>query len=270
MDLIARRELAQRLEAIEASVSEACVEAMAPAYPASGAVTEQIAGGRAFFFGPMSPLSQAVGVGMQGPVGKEDFDRLEEFFLSRGSPVALSLCPHAHPSVLEGLADRRYRITQFEHTLVRELNGHEALLTSWPEAVVRPALASEAALWARTALEGFHADAPGFEGFDGLFAVMFSAPRTTAFLAWQDGRPAGGGAVSIQSGESAMFFSDSTLPEFRQRGLQSALIGARLEQAGLAGCRLAVACAGPGSVSQRNYERAGFRVAYTKAILTSP
>ena len=269
MDLTPRRELAQRIEAIEASVSEACIEAMLAAYPSSGAVTEEIGGGRSFFFGPMSPLSQAVGVGMRGPVSKEEFDRLEEFFFLRGSPVAISLCPHAHASVLERLADRRYRITQFEHTLVRELNGREAFIAP-PPSLIRPALASEAALWARTAMEGFQAGASGFEGFEGLFAIMFSAPRTTALLAWQDGRAVGGAAVSICAGESAMFFSDSTLPDFRRRGVQSGLIEARLQLAGAAGCRLAVACAGPGTTSQRNYERAGFRVAYTKAILTSP
>jgi hypothetical protein len=49
--------------------------------------------------------------------------------------------------------------------------------------------------------------------------------------------------------------------------VQSALIAARLAAATAAGCHLAMACTAPGTASQRNYERAGFRVAYTKAML---
>jgi hypothetical protein len=35
------------------------------------------------------------------------------------------------------------------------------------------------------------------------------------------------------------------------------------------GCDLAGASVAPGSVSQRNYERLGFQVAYTKAMVTA-
>jgi GNAT superfamily N-acetyltransferase len=271
-DLPARQ--AQRLEAIEASVSEACVEAMLAAHPASGATVQPIGGGSAFFFGPLSPLSQAVGVGMHGPVSEEEFDRLEQFFLARQSPVALSLCPYADPSVLACLASRRYRITQFEHTMVRQLDADPgqtpAPPVSAPHLLIRPAAAGEAALWAGTVMEGFNEGTAGPEGLADLFAVMSAAPRATSYLAWRDGQPAGGGAVSIRPGESAMLYSDATLPAFRRQGIQSALIAARLQEAFHAGCPLAMACAGPGTASQRNYERFGFRIAYTKAILTSP
>jgi len=54
---------------------------------------------------------------------------------------------------------------------------------------------------------------------------------------------------------------------FRGGGLQSALIRERLRAAAGEGCDLATASTLAGSVSQRNYERAGFQVAYTKATL---
>jgi GNAT superfamily N-acetyltransferase len=54
---------------------------------------------------------------------------------------------------------------------------------------------------------------------------------------------------------------------FRGAGLQGALIRERLRAAVEEGCDLATASTLPGSVSQRNYERNGFQVAYTKAIL---
>lgn len=261
-------DLAQRVEALEIAASDACLEAMLVLHPASGATFVEIAGGRAFYFGPMSPLSQALGVGMQGPVEAAEFDRLEAFYLSRGSPVAISLCPHAHPSVLEHLFQRRYRIAHFEHVLERELTGEEAFLAPC-QSIVRPALRHEASAWTRTVIEGFQGDMSNPEDLEELLDVMFAAPGSTAYLALQDGRAAAAGAISV-CGDSALFYSDSTLSQFRRRGLQSALIGARLSRASALGCRTLIACTAPGSASQRNYERAGFRVAYTKTMVTSP
>lgn len=62
-------------------------------------------------------------------------------------------------------------------------------------------------------------------------------------------------------------FGDATLPEWRGRGVQTALLKARLERALHAGCDLAAAGASPGSGSQRNMERLGFRVAYTQVMM---
>ncbi len=63
-------------------------------------------------------------------------------------------------------------------------------------------------------------------------------------------------------------FADSTLPGHRRAGLHCELIAARLNEALARGCDLATASTLPGSGSQRNYERMGFEVAYTKVTLT--
>jgi GNAT superfamily N-acetyltransferase len=62
------------------------------------------------------------------------------------------------------------------------------------------------------------------------------------------------------------FFGAATLPEFRGRGIQSAFMQERLRIAQQAGCNLAVTLTMPATTSQRNAERAGFRVAYTKVV----
>jgi hypothetical protein len=59
----------------------------------------------------------------------------------------------------------------------------------------------------------------------------------------------------------------STLPTFRRRGLQTALQHARLKLAARDGCDLAMTITQPGSTSQRNAERRGFCVAYTRCKL---
>jgi GNAT superfamily N-acetyltransferase len=82
------------------------------------------------------------------------------------------------------------------------------------------------------------------------------------------GKPAGGAAGSVYPEPGiAPFYGAATLPEYRNRGVQNALFQARLRAAAAAGCDLAIVCTQPGSLSQRNAERNGFRVAYTKVAM---
>jgi len=56
----------------------------------------------------------------------------------------------------------------------------------------------------------------------------------------------------------------STLPESRRRGAQSALLRDRLQLARNSGCSIAMMGAAPGSQSQRNAQKNGFEIAYTR------
>jgi hypothetical protein len=96
---------------------------------------------------------------------------------------------------------------------------------------------------------------------------MNAVPGVTAWLARLDGQPAGGGSLMIHDGQ-ALICGDGTLPTYRHRGVQTALLRCRLAHAIAAGCDLAVICTQPGSGSQRNAERQGFRVVYARTMLT--
>jgi hypothetical protein len=50
--------------------------------------------------------------------------------------------------------------------------------------------------------------------------------------------------------------------------MQLALIRQRLEAAAAQGCDLATASVLPGSVSHRNYERAGFQLVYARVMVS--
>ncbi|MBC8100216.1 MAG: hypothetical protein H7Y11_12290 [Armatimonadetes bacterium] len=77
-------------------------------------------------------------------------------------------------------------------------------------------------------------------------------------------------------GISTLFLSDSvgyvasstTLPQYRGRGCQPALLNRALADAALEQCDLVVSHCGFASISQRNLERIGLRLAYTKAVWT--
>ena len=114
-------------------------------------------------------------------------------------------------------------------------------------------------------VKGFAQDITVSEEVFGGFAVL---PGTLAFLARIDGKVVGGcGGRIIAEARIAALFGTATLPEFRRRGVQSALIAQRLHEAALAGCEYAVVSTNPGSGSQRNMERRGFRLAYTKTVM---
>jgi hypothetical protein len=78
-----------------------------------------------------------------------------------------------------------------------------------------------------------------------------------------DGRAIATASLVIANGVGLLAGS-STIAEWRRRGAQRALLECRLQCATQAGCDLAMICAEPGSSSQRNAERAGFQIAYTR------
>lgn len=103
---------------------------------------------------------------------------------------------------------------------------------------------------------------------ENLFAAFATLPDSLYFLARVDGEPAGGGMGAIMRNRNiAALFGTATVPEFRRRGVQTALINRRLWAAAQPGCEYAVVGATPGSGPQRNMERRGFRLAYSKIVM---
>ena len=82
--------------------------------------------------------------------------------------------------------------------------------------------------------------------------VHEEAPAAVALLHMQD--------------QIATLVAAATVPQFRGRGCQTALLQQRIVDAADAGCTLLVTQTRVGTASQRNMERAGMRVAYTSTI----
>jgi len=96
-----------------------------------------------------------------------------------------------------------------------------------------------------------------------LGTITLAREATRCFLAEIDGAPAGAAILALHDG-IALFGGSTTVPELRRRGAHTALLDARMRHAQEAGCELAMVVAPPGSDSQRNAERTGFRLAYTR------
>jgi GNAT superfamily N-acetyltransferase len=93
--------------------------------------------------------------------------------------------------------------------------------------------------------------------------VLVGQPNYRCFLAFIDGTAAGLGILHIKNGAASMA-NGMTLPEFRGRGVQTALLYHRMRIAAEAGCSLMVSQCQAGSISQRNQQRIGFQIAGTK------
>jgi GNAT superfamily N-acetyltransferase len=223
----------------------------------------EIAGGCAVFAGVGSPLSHGVGMGLRGPVHEAEIEAIEEFFHSRRAASSLELCPLADPGLFESLGRRGYRITEFNNVLVKRLTSAEIVMT--PR--VRRTGADECELWSHTLGEGFFEVAHLTNEEMDIGRAIFGSPISLCYISVaESGEPAGGGAAAFHD-MLATLFADATLPRFRRQGFHRELIDARLNEAMARGCTLATASTLPGSGSQRNYERAGFQVVYTKVTL---
>lgn len=250
--------LARRIEHAEAVNSAACAEGH------TGFAVEWFGAGCAVFAGASSPLTHAVGVGMDAVPVRGYLERIEEFFLRRGALPVIELCPLADPGFVQEIGDTGYRLTEFNNMLVRKLDEAPP-----PAALeVREALPDEENTWSRILAQGF-LEREEITPDELLVAqVLFRMSVSRCYWALMDGQPVAAAAMSVHQGV-ALLFADGTPAGWRRRGAQQALVAARLERARAEGCDLAAASTLPGSGSQRNYERMGFRTCYTKVVLTA-
>jgi GNAT superfamily N-acetyltransferase len=255
-------ELARELELTEAHGAVGCVEAMKATQSNSPAAVDQIAGGYAVYCGPGNPVTQAVCLGLNGPVAPEDFDRLEKFYFSRNEPVRVETCPLADPTLFEFYKERGYHVSEFSNVMARPIENSAAPAT--PSGIdVRLANPEELDLWVMTIAQGFAENYPVTHELLGVMKLFALRPDVLCYLARIDNRVVGGATLGLR-GRIAGLFGASTLPDFRKRGVQTALLHARLKRAAEAGCTLAMSLAQPGSRSQRNITRFGFQTLYTR------
>ena len=118
-------ELSRRLEFAEAEVAVEGANTMMGVNPATTVAVERVAGGYAVYCGANSPITQAVGLGLNGPVSAEEFDRLEEFYFSRNEPVRAETSPLADTSLFALYRERGYGVTEFSNVMVRPIERDE-------------------------------------------------------------------------------------------------------------------------------------------------
>lgn len=269
MPVFADTALSARLEGLAAAEMRRFASTARAIDPRTDARCIEVAGGVAVFMGQGSPVNQWVGMGHTAPLQEADAIEVESFFAANGTRALAIVSPLADPSVVTLLAARRWSADGFENVLMREYEVGERFDFAGEVEVVVADDDEARALWAHVAAIGFSAPLAPNPAQIALSRIVAARPDATLLLAFVDGAPAGSAELSLDGGV-AWLSADATLPKFRRRGVQRALQAKRLAMGAEAGCDIAVTEALPGSPSQRNMERLGFRVAYTRVDLLAP
>lgn len=256
--------LSRRLELTEGMSSAAFVEARAKAFPELAAAWRRIGGALAMFDGPGSPLSQTFGLGIFQTPTAEDFEKIETFFSERGSDTNQEVSPLADPTTLTLLNERNYHPIEFTSLLYQSLSAKPTQKIAWNDAIkVKICAPEEYAIWTSTMVEGWSELQEYLPFLQEIGEVNTHRSDATLFLAELGGQPVAASLLSVHEGV-ALLAGASTIPSARRQGAQLALLESRLFYAREQGCELAMMGATPGSSSQRNAERHGFRIAYTR------
>lgn len=262
------RALARRFEAAEEMPQVFHAHWAAKHQPEVGAAVQPISGGHMIFAGLGSPIGRAVGMGFAAPVTATDMDQMEDFYFSRKAPSQVDYCPLSDPSLLELARQRGYGIAELNNVLARRLHRNERF-EQRSGFTIRKSMPEEGLIFSGIVRRSFFPDGGEPEKFDEMLCPMFSFPGSLTYLAEIDGQAVATGAgLMIPEHGIVALFGAGTLKEYRGRGLQTAMLAQRLQVAAAAGCEYAVIVTLGGTTSQRNAERVGFRVVYSKATLT--
>jgi GNAT superfamily N-acetyltransferase len=254
--------LALRLERAEAAANVAFVEARAALAHGSSAAWREIDGTFAMFDGVGSPITQTFGLGLFAPFRASGLAQIETFFFERASASNHEVCEYADPATRTALEAAGYAPVERSQVLSR------SLLTPLPLAprqshgpTTRFVTSADHAEWSGLAARGW-SESPEHEAFMLDFGALSARTRGfRCFAAEIDGEMIATAGIAIHQ-RVGLLAGASTVPEFRGRGAQSALLAARLAYARGQGCDLAMIVTAPESTSQANSERAGFAVAY--------
>ncbi len=272
--LFASPALVARVERAECRLLEDGVAAALRRRPSPGAFVRPVAGGVAAFSAPDAPLDKVSGLGFAAGFDGALLDEIEHLYARVGCPVRVELATLADPEIGALLTRRGYALVGFENVLGLALEGG-----GWPPAAADVEVARSGPEgfdeWLDVVVTGFaHPDLQGVpsdesfprEMLEEAIGDLASGESFLRYLARRGGRAAGGASMRLCEGV-AQLCGAATVPEQRRRGVQSALLATRLDEARRAGCDVAVVTTQPGSKSQENVQRLGFELLYARAVL---
>jgi hypothetical protein len=198
---------------------------------------------------------------------EERFDAVMSLFRGRGVKLHLGLS--VFPGFLDESLARCYTKhgffqAGFHTTLYGLPQPLESRARAWdcPGVDVEPVTPSNIDDFASTLARGF--EMPPGSPTAQTSPQWLGLPNWHLYLARVNGAPAAAAVLNVVNGVGYLS-AGATIPEFRSRGCQMALLRNRIADAYELGCDLLLGGGEFGGVSQRNQERAGLRIAYTYA-----
>ncbi len=224
----------------------------------------EIGEGAACFAGASSFFSQVIAWGfkLKPKQFKIQIELIEEFYRSCGHlSVDIELCPLVGNDLPMALSERGYQITELSTISFLDLTTHLIHLDESPFSI-REVVPDEIEQWAKTVALGFgHLDAQDqFINYARLKGVhVYAAYDKQQIIA---------GATIARHGVIADLGVTSTLPAYRNQGIQKLLLNERIRFANKEGISLLTVTTQPGSISDINVQKIGFHCAYTRIKFT--
>lgn len=242
---------------------------------AGGVLVMPLGDGVAVFAAADSPINKVIGAGFGASPDDVELELVERHFAAHAARLQAEIATLADPELHRRLCARGYEPSGFENVLGHPLTG----IADVPEAVaVTRAETHEIPHLAVVLADAFTTPDVGGVGGDQVpphdvmcrwFTTTSRVDGYRAYAARVDGVLAGAAALRID-GTIAQFSGAGTLPAFRRRGVQTALLRARLRDAAAAGCQVGVVVTQPASQSQQNVQREGFALLYARQLLVKP
>lgn len=225
-------------------------------YP-MGSVLE-IGGGSAFFAGKNSFFSQVIGWGFETTSNNflTEIEAIEDFYRQhQQEQVDIELSSLVEKEIAHQLSMRDYLVTELSNISVLDLNTVNVKETEHRVQIVED---NDLQNWAHSIAAGFEV-----ENMSEQFYGYAKTKNVTPFGIYQDNQWIAGGTIAIHD-EICDLGVTSTLPAYRGKGLQKALLYKRIEYAIQSGARIASVTTEPGSISDLNVQKTGFQLAYTR------
>lgn len=210
-------------------------------------------------------LNRVQGLGIARPATEADLDQIAEIFGETRHAIALA--PSARPANLAGmLAARGYTPGYAWVKFVRPVIAAEPVDTDLRVELIGPELGP---VFAEVVAQTFGIP----PGVGPRLDQLPGRPGWSCYLAFAGNLPAAAGGLHVGPAGGWLGLG-STLPEYRRRGAQAAIMAARFRRAAELGAELVVTETGENvpdrpSNSYRNILRHGFKVAYLRPNFVS-
>jgi GNAT superfamily N-acetyltransferase len=257
-------QLVERLEATAATASLDLIDALKVLDPSTAAEGREFRGGALIAMGPGRYVNRAIGVSVS-ELTAPDVDALEQFFVERGLNPMMELSSWAPPSTLAEVGRRGFVPCWFRSVFA--LRPSMSVVETATEVRIEPVGGGQRERWLEVFNKGFEAEhGEAHTANDEIGRASFILPNSHTFLAYLDEQAVGCGSMQIVDGV-AWLGGAATIPTFRKRGIQAALVAHRLRLAAEAGCEFAAVTAFANGPSARNIVRLGFQHTHTQVVV---
>lgn len=220
--------------------------------------------GVACFAGASSFFSQVIawGFDLKAKHFKTQIESIEHFYRALSHPhVDIELCPLVGIDLPTALSEREYNVCEWNNVSYIDISRYSPLLNT-SSYKVSEVPSSQLKQWANKVALGF-----GHVHAQEQFYHYASLKQVSAFAVYEHNEIIAGASIAIHN-DFADFGVTSTLAPYRGKGLQKLLIHARLQHVAGLGIPIAIVTTEPGSISDLNIQKAGFRCAYTRVKFT--